>query len=237
MSKNSILTPSSDFFTDLIFFILINEGNILYEGNILSVQALNAYNNLLYIFDRLPCDIKMKLSLFDKLVVPILTYGSEIWGIYEFKEVEKIHMKFCKYILGVKKQTPNCAIYGELGRYPLSIICLERSLKYWIKILNNPHSPMFRLYMEQTMRNNKKLWGNCIGTKLEQLGYGYLLEYFDPSINVLSLMKRRIRDQYIQEWEMNVNNASKLEYYRRFKKNFEYEKYLGVIKMEPSDET
>ena len=29
---------------------------------------------------------------------------------------------------------------------------------------------------------------------------------------------------------MNVNNASKLEYYRRFKKNFEYEKYLDVIK-------
>ena len=89
---------------------------------------------------------------------------------------------------------------------------------------------LFRLYMEQTMKNNKKLWGNCIGTKLEQLGYGYLLEYFDPSINVLSLMKRRIRDQYIQEREMNVNNASKLEYYRRFKKNFEYEKYLDVIK-------
>ena len=36
---------------------------------------------------------------------------------------------------------------------------------------------------------------------------------------------------------MNVNNASKLEYYRRFKMNFEYEKYLDVIKMEPSDET
>ena len=43
-------------------------------------------------------------------------------------------------------------------------------------------------------------------------------------------MKRRIIDQYIQEWEMNVNNASKWEYYRRFKKNFEYEKYLDVIK-------
>ena len=43
-------------------------------------------------------------------------------------------------------------------------------------------------------------------------------------------MKRRIRDQYIQEWERNVNNASKLEYYRRFKKKFEYEKYLDVIK-------
>ena len=57
-------------------------GNMSRVVKVLSVQALNAYNNLLYIFDRLPCDIKMKLSLFDKLVVPKLTYGSEIWGIY-----------------------------------------------------------------------------------------------------------------------------------------------------------
>ena len=29
---------------------------------------------------------------------------------------------------------------------------------------------------------------------------------------------------------MTVNNASKLEYYGRFKKNFEYEQYLDVIR-------
>ena len=48
------------------------------------------------------------------------------------------------------------------------------------EILNNPHSPMFPLYVQHSMKNNKKLWGNCFGTELEQLGYGYRLEYFDP---------------------------------------------------------
>jgi hypothetical protein len=35
--------------------------------------------------------------------------------------LEKVHLKFCKIILNLKATTPNCMIYGELGRYPLDI--------------------------------------------------------------------------------------------------------------------
>jgi hypothetical protein len=68
------------------------------------------------------------LSLFDKvnliskwnlhflILWPIILYSSEVWGIYEFPEVDKIHIKFCKLVLGVKQQTPNLAVLGELGR-------------------------------------------------------------------------------------------------------------------------
>ena len=93
-------------------------------------QALIAYSNLLYLFDRIEFDIKTKLALFDSMVVPILLYGAEVWGVYNIKEVDKLHLRFCKYILGVKKQTPNAAVYGELGRFPLSILCKERAIKF-----------------------------------------------------------------------------------------------------------
>ena len=39
----------------------------------------------------------MKLSLFDKMIVPIYLYGSEVWGIYGYKEIDKL--QFCKRIL------------------------------------------------------------------------------------------------------------------------------------------
>jgi hypothetical protein len=32
---------------------------------------------------------------------------------------EKIHLKFCKFILGVHKRTTNIAVLSELGRFPL----------------------------------------------------------------------------------------------------------------------
>ena len=73
-------------------------------------RSLRAYHNLLYIFDKLDCKIKMKLELFDKMVTPILHYGSEVWGIYCIKEIDKLHIKFCKYVLGVKTQTSNFAV-------------------------------------------------------------------------------------------------------------------------------
>ena len=59
-------------------------------------------------------DVKTKLSLFDTLVVPIILYGSEVWGAYNIKEVDKLHIKFCKLILGVRPQTSNVAVFGDL---------------------------------------------------------------------------------------------------------------------------
>jgi len=56
------------------------------------------------------------------MVVPILLYCSDVWGISNCTDVNKIHIRFCKNILGGKHHTPNACIYGELGRYTLLLI-------------------------------------------------------------------------------------------------------------------
>jgi len=58
-------------------------------------------------------------ELFDKLVLPILNYGCEVWGCHPGKAVERLHVQFCKQLLGVKKNPQNEFVYGELGRMPL----------------------------------------------------------------------------------------------------------------------
>ena len=76
-------------------------------------------------------DIKTKVKLFDSLVTPILLYASEVWEIYEYEHIDKIHIKFCKNILGVRTKTPNYLVYGVLGHYTLPVIAKERSIKFW----------------------------------------------------------------------------------------------------------
>lgn len=61
--------------------------------------------------------IDCQLDMFDKMVVPILLYGSELWGFENLCIIEKLHLKFCNLVLSLK--TPNFMIYGELARYPL----------------------------------------------------------------------------------------------------------------------
>ena len=83
----------------------------------------------------LPTDIMLKL--FDSCVEPILLYGCEVWGYENVDILEKVHTKFCKFIFGVSKYSHNMPVYGELGRYPLSIKIKQRMVRYWTRILKS----------------------------------------------------------------------------------------------------
>ena len=56
------------------------------------------------------------LDVFDRIVVPTLLYGCEIRRYTNLDMIEKLHLKFCKYVLGVNEYATNCKVYAELGR-------------------------------------------------------------------------------------------------------------------------
>jgi len=74
-------------------------------------------------------------TLFCWLIKPIITYGCEVWGMYDLSKVDELQYKFCNYILSVRLQTSNADVLGDLGRLPLSLICKQRTLKFWNKIM------------------------------------------------------------------------------------------------------
>ena len=77
----------------------------------------------------------VSMELFDKLIVPILLYGSELWGFNEGRCVELVHIGYCKSILGVKRSTPNDMVRSELGRTDLRCRRLYNIVKFWLKII------------------------------------------------------------------------------------------------------
>jgi hypothetical protein len=67
----------------------------------LSQQADKSMGMILAFVNKTNLSYAKKLYLFDRMIIPILTYESEIWG-YEYSEVtEKIHAQFCKKMLKV----------------------------------------------------------------------------------------------------------------------------------------
>ena len=82
----------------------------------------------------LKLNVNTKLSLFDTYVGSIANYGCEVWGSHPAKDIEKVHLDFCKKILGVKKSTVSMMVYFELGRKPLYYNRKYRMLKYVIKL-------------------------------------------------------------------------------------------------------
>ena len=61
------------------------------------------------------------MDLFDKIIIPMLTYGSEIWGYENIDILEKLYIKVCKLLVNLKTSAPNYMLYGEPGRYPLNV--------------------------------------------------------------------------------------------------------------------
>ena len=107
-----------------------------------ALQALFKLKQDLFLETTIP--IKLHLKLFDAVVKPILLYCSEVWSHENINQsqnlmklstpMEKLHIKFCKFLLNVNCKASNTACLMELGRYPLLVSGLTQMFKYWLKI-------------------------------------------------------------------------------------------------------
>ena len=91
---------------------------------------------------------KTMCQLFDAFVSPILNYSCEVWGYTKSKELERVHLKFCKRLLNVKINTCNAVTYSELGRYPLFFNRYFRMIKYWLKIVTSNNIIIKTIYSQ-----------------------------------------------------------------------------------------
>lgn len=212
---------------------LSSNGSFYQAQKSLSAQALKALYSLNSLFDNVNLDIEDKLKLFNSMVLPILCYGSEIWGFHKSPDIERVYLKFLKQILGVKQQTCSTAVYGEFGVFPLYIVRKIRIIKFWYKIKNMPDSTMYKLMMLQG-RNNTLLnsWSCNVKKLLDDLGFSYLWNCDRISEMNVKLIIQRIHDQYLQQWLSELGSSSKLDYYREFKLNFIQASYLNTVNVE-----
>ena len=179
----------------------------------------------------------IQLELFSKMVVSILNYGSEVWGLRQADPLEKFHLSFLKSVLGVKTSTPNCFVYGELGVYPLLLERKMRVLKYWLKIvrcLNVKEHYVHKVYKELCKINidnpNAETWVSHVKHLLESNGFGYVWQNqgVDNERDFLKLFKQRLCDIYIQDWHNEVTMTSDGRLYKHIKQEFCFESYLHI---------
>ena len=180
--------------------------------------------------------ISCQLDLFDKLVKPILLYGCEIWGFENNEILEKVQLKFCKLLLNLKSSTPNCMVYGEIGRFPIDLDIKLRMVMFWSKVLQGKESKLSYLSYHLLFKLTNELnvnskWLKCIENILDQCGISYVWrnQYFTSVTWLKHTIKTSLQDQYKQDWHATLENSPKTIIYRMFKENFEFEKYFNIL--------
>ena len=193
-------------------------------------KAVYKLNKYLYKFTYI--SPKHKLDLFDKLVSPVLNYCSEVCGFVNDLSMERVHMQFCKKILGVKKSTQNDFIYGELGRVSFKTVHMYNIIKYWLKILRMDNKKY--VYITYTMlkndierQENIRNWCSMLKDLLCSLGFvdAWIYQGVGDDKLFLYLVKQRLHDQFVQNWNTRLTNSSRAMFYRNIA-SFKFQPYL-----------
>ena len=176
------------------------------------------------------------MNLFDKMITPILLYGSEIWG-YEYSHViEQVQLEYCKKILGVRGNTINCAALGECGRRPLAVHYMSKCVKYWLKLIQMPVNryPHVCYNMLRSYDDSGKIsWATHVKMLLYKYGFGHvwLSQGVGDEIMFLKNFKQRLSDCFAQDWHHDITASHKLNYYANFKYTLEPERYLHILQV------
>ena len=205
--------------------------NLNYET--LAGKGLKAMNLLLHNTERFDLKPSVLIQLFDAFVGSILNYSCEVNGFSKNKNLERIHLKFCKRILNVKNSTSNMGVYGELGRYPLFINRYSRIVKYWCKIVESDNILIKHIYnlLLLDVQRGKQNWCSNVKYLLDSYGFSYVWEN-PTSVNLKAFqaeIRLRIIDVFKQTWYNSLTNSSSLSLYKEFKVKFEFEKYLDNL--------
>ena len=198
-----------------------------------ALKAIYKLNRYLYNFTNITP--RHKLELFDKLVTPILNYGSEIWRFTPAKKIERVHMLFCKQLLGVKTSTQNDIIYGDLGRTNYYTRRVYIIIKYWLKVVYSDNrkniNQMYRMMLNDiTDRQNIQNCASLVRNTLSNLGFRDVwLEQGVGDVNkFLSALKLRLSDNFIQNWRARLAESSRASFYNPIS-IFKFQPYLDKV--------
>ena len=165
---------------------------------------------------QLPIDIQ--LQLFDVLVKPVVLYGCEVWAHEGTEVVEKLHLRFCKYILSLNKSTCTNMVYRELGITPLLLHAQSRMVVFWSKnieptgqnkLSNVMYQLLFKLHNDGIFESQ---WRKTVKHILESCGFSGV--WRNQAItcspeNFKKQTQQRLADQSFKKWFAEIYQSNK----------------------------
>lgn len=185
----------------------------------------------------LPLDIT--IDLFEKTVTPVLLYGCEIWGFQTLYLIEKLQLKFFKYMLKLRKSTPSHMVYGETGKFPINIDIKSRLLVYWYKLAcaqncNKLSSVVYNLlYKMHVNGRHSNDYITFVKNTLIEIGLPGVWEN-QKTINMnipwfKKYIKTTLQNQFIQHWQHVLDTNSIYTIYRMVKPTFTQSPYIKIL--------
>lgn len=207
-------------------------------------KSLRAYFGLKGTVDISRLSFQAVCNLYDSLIKPIVTYGCPVWlplsnlfkalgsqvdakaslKLMASDPMERAHLQFLKWSLGVHKKASNVGSWGDTGRLPIGLTLIKQVLNYVNNLAarGNDGSLVSNAYLEQ-----KKLgltWYKNITSLTTNLSDQGTVR--DPPCPLA--IQEAAQADFKRKWCTELKDQTKLKFYRSIKSEFHREEYLKL---------
>jgi hypothetical protein len=168
------------------------------------------------------------------MIVPVLNFGSELWGAAKCNEVEMVQLEVGRRLLGVSKKMTSAVARGELGWWSMRAQRDMRLLIYWARLVRLDDGRLVKqVYRSRREQAEKRIsdWCSHVHRTLLSIGLGHIWdnEQVGNEKDWKDLLKARIQAREEKEWIEEMTQLPKLRTYRKLKSVLKKEEYLATI--------
>ena len=186
---------------------------------------------------QLHLSVSCHIHILNTIVKPILLYGCEIFCFEKLDIIDTFYTQQLKRILHLRKSTPDYMVYGETGCFPPSIDVKQRAMTFWLKTSKSPPTSLPKVCQNIVLDCHEKVnyhskYVTYIKSSFDNAGLTYLFQPHTQHLiiqNHINLIKRRIKDNFIQSWNNAKAVSPKAFFYNIIKHSFGFEDYLDKL--------
>lgn len=194
--------------------------------------AKSASRALSALYTKCLCTGGMTLNVFEKLyeslVEPVLFYSCGIWGVSDFKEIQMVQNKACRYFLGGGKCASNVALRGDMGWNSCYVKSKIEVFRLWIKLRNTEEERILKCIHNWSKRNGRG-WEARVQKFSNGLNVSSLInDSHLPIRTALKNLKDILSNKDAENWNKQLADSDKLRTYKTYKNILKPEWYCSL---------
>ena len=183
-----------------------------------------------YLNKGLGCETYKKL--YNSCIVPIMDYGSAIWGFNDNDNINKVHHRAMRNFLGVYKYAPTAGVEGDLGWVRPLIRRKIEILRFWNRIVSLDESRLpCQIYNEMFLKGHP--WISNVKEIFDSINATDTFENNVPIVNFKQFsifVNNMLMNIYIADiWSETIRSKPKVDLYRQHKLYMKEENYCKVM--------
>ena len=172
--------------------------------------------------------VKLAIKIFKSRIMPILLYGSEVWGPYMNSDystwyntvTERVQTQFLKRILGCNLQTSNNMARADTGCRPLITMIIKRYIFNFKSVQNRKSNLCYDAFMFETE--------NSVSPNFSKFAENFNLDIKNLTTKSEDKVHKICVGSYDRFWKTTISESSKAFSFNKFKTNMALEPHLYI---------